>query len=79
MGRLPEDIKEAKRLVGLSEHYRAKGSELEVRLPPTSGTPERWVIVPPLVLRDQLVVDTHNALAHCGRDKLLLALRDYYW
>ena len=29
--------------------------------------------------RAQLLVDTHNPLEHCGRDKLLNALRGSYW
>ena len=38
-----------------------------------------WVSVPPVPMRDRLVVDTHDALGHCGRDKLLEALRFQFW
>ena len=35
--------------------------------------------VPPLVTREQLLVDTHDSLGHCGRDKLAEALRFHFW
>ena len=35
--------------------------------------------VPPLVTRAQLLADTHDALGHCGRDKLQEALRFTHW
>ena len=38
-----------------------------------------WVDVPPVPLRGQIVHDLHRSLGHVGRDKLLEALRDWYW
>ena len=38
-----------------------------------------WVSVPPVPMRSRLVVDAHDALGHCGRDKLLEALRYQFW
>ena len=32
-----------------------------------------------MVSRSQLLADTHEQLAHCGRDKLLNALREHFW
>ena len=40
---------------------------------------ERWVDVPPLITRNRLMMDTHDSLGHCGRDKLFAALQLYFW
>ena len=48
-------------------------------LPATRATRALWVDVPPLVTREQLLVDTHDSLGHCGRDKLLAAIRQFFW
>jgi hypothetical protein len=32
--------------------------------------PEKWVDVPPLVIRLRLMMDTHDSLGYCERDKL---------
>ena len=50
-----------------------------MRLPPTKLDKTRWVDVPPLVTRERLLIDTHDSLGHCGRDKLLAALRISFW
>ncbi len=50
-----------------------------MRLPATKMDGERWVDVPPLVTRPKLLMDTHDSLGHCGRDKLLAAMRTHFW
>jgi len=37
------------------------------------------VDVPPMVTRPKLLMDTHDSLGHCGRDKLLSAMKMYFW
>ena len=76
---MPEDTDEAGRISQLAEHYRAAGTALEIRVPATDVQPERWVEVPPLRTRTQLVADTHAQAGHCGHDKLLAALREWFW
>ena len=78
-GWLPQDPVEADRLQRLAVHYRAHGEELQVKLPKTATEPERWVDVPPLITRPRLMMDTHDSLGHCGRDKLLATLKTYFW
>ena len=38
-----------------------------------------WVSVLPVPMRSRLVVDAHDALGYCERDKLLEALRHQFW
>ena len=45
-------------------------------LPAAGHRAERWVNVPPLISREQILADAHEDLAHCGRDKLLNSLRE---
>ena len=59
--------------------YWACGKELQVLLLAMATLPERWVDVPPLVARAQLLVDTHDSLGHCRQDKLLSSLHGSYW
>ena len=40
---------------------------------------ERWVPVPPRPMRQQLVRDTHEALGHVGRTKLVESLLTSWW
>ena len=78
-GRLPTDPDEADRLEDLAQFYRARNDELQVKLPETDTDPSRWVNVPPLLTRKQILADTHDSLGHCGRDKLTSAVRSFYW
>ena len=78
-GWLPADPDEADRLERLGQNYRAMDDELQVRLPATATEPEQWINVPPLVTRENLLMDTHDSLGHCGRDKLLAAVRASFW
>ena len=78
-GHLPSDPSEAERIEELAGHYRARGDELQVELPANATDPPRWVNVPPLLTRKQILADTHDALGHCGRDKLADAIRTFYW
>ena len=55
------------------------GKELQVLLPAMATLPKRWVDIPPLMARAQLLADIHNSLGHCGWDKLLSALLGSYW
>ena len=41
--------------------------------------PEIWVNIPPVPMRPTIVRDTHEGLAHCGREKLVEALQTTYW
>ena len=78
-GHLPQNPEEADRILNLSTHYRAQGSELEIHLPPRGPLPARWVTVPPKLARPQLLADLHDSLMHCGRDKLWEVARHHYW
>ncbi len=69
-GWLPDDLTETDRIQHLAKYYRARDSELQVHIPKTATEPDRWVDVPPLVTRPRLLMDTHDSLGHCGRDKL---------
>jgi len=74
-GRVPDDEAEYSRVQRLGETYRAQGEELETLVYPY-GMPllARWVPVPPLPMRAQLICDTHEALGHAGIRKLSDAL-----
>ena len=76
---LPDDPTEADRITKIARHYRAHGHEFQVRIPASQTEEEKWVDVPPLMTRPQLMMDTHDSLGHCGRDKLYAALRMYFW
>jgi Integrase zinc binding domain len=78
-GWLPGDPDEADRITSIARQFRANGNELQVRLSATQTEEERWVDVPPLITRNRLMMDTHDSLGHCGRDKLFAALQFYFW
>ena len=50
-----------------------------MRAPSGLGYEARWVNVPPLLEREQLVADTHACIGRAGRDKLLEALQQHHW
>ena len=80
-GHLPENPDEGDRIRQLSEVYRAGTGMykdcIQVEIKGHLGM--NWVEVPPLVSRKQLVMDMHHQHSHCGRDKLISLLREYYW
>ena len=78
LGKKPKDEIALHRVEQLGQVFRARGRELQanVRTPYNTFT---WVDVPPVPLRHQLVRDFHVSLGHVGRDKLLEALREWYW
>ena len=79
MGYEPEDpdkLEHVRRLAGV---YRAHRSELQVRAPIRLGYEARWVNVPPLLEREQLVAGAHACIGRAGRDKLLEALQQHHW
>ena len=78
MGKVPADELLEARVRRLAQIFRAKGRELQVYVKTPMET-FTWVDVPPIPLREQLVKDMHVSLGHVGRDKLLEALRDWYW
>ena len=78
-GWLPEDPDELDHLLHLAGSYRAHRDEMQVIVPAVGHHPDRWLTVPPLVLREQLLADMHDSLVHCGRDKLMATLREYFW
>jgi hypothetical protein len=78
-GWLPADPEESQRIQGLASHYRAHGNQMQVQVPATKTEDERWVEVPPLITRPRLLMDTHDSLGHCGRDKLYAAICMNFW
>ncbi len=58
--------------------FRAKGNELQVEVVDNRGTP-MWVDVPPIPARMTIARDFHDTLGHLGREKLLEALKEWYW
>ena len=75
----PEDVDESALVCRLAEANRPHGKELQVRVPGGLGYGPRWVNVPPMVTREQLVADTHQCLGHVGCQKLLEALQQHHW
>ena len=64
----------------VARDFRANGAELETLVRPFGSTAlERWVPVPPRPMRQQLVRDTHEALGHVGRTKLVESLLTSWW
>ena len=51
---------------------------MQIQIPATRTEDERWVEVPPLITRSRLLMDTHDSLGHCGRDKLFAAIQLNY-
>jgi hypothetical protein len=47
---------------------------MQIQIPATKTEDERWVEVPPLITRSRLLMDAHDSLGHCGRDKLFAAI-----
>lgn len=80
-GVLPATEGERGRIQRLAADYRARGGELQRRLPQLPGLPgpHRWASVPPTAQRLQIVRDTHNSMGHEGRDKLLHDLKITWW
>ena len=64
----------------LATRYHANGKELETLVCPFGSKQlERWVVVPPVPMRDRIVDETHEAMGHVGRDKLVEALLTSWW
>lgn len=79
-GILPDDLDLAARVRRLSGHYRGRGQELETLANPYGvESLQRWVSVPPIPMRPDIVRDTHEATGHVGRAKLAEALLAAYW
>ena len=58
-------------MLKLSRRYRARGHVLEMEVNPFGSVAlSRWVPVPPVPMRSQLMREMHEALGHAGRDKL---------
>ena len=77
---LPDDLDLAARVRRLSGHYRGRGQELETLANPYGvESLQRWVSVPPIPMRPDIVRDTHEATGHVGRAKLAEALLAAYW
>ena len=79
-GILPDQDEEAARVLRVAAKYRANKHELETQVRPY-GTQRlaRWVPVPPVPMRQQLLRDTHEALGHAGRDRLTEAMLTEWW
>ena len=68
---MPEQEEEAARVMKLARRYRARGAELETEVNPYGMSAlSKWVPVPPVPMRAQLMREMHEALGHAGRDKL---------
>ncbi len=57
---------------------RAQGKELQV-LVRTKHLTVGWVNVPPIPVRAQILEDFHREMGHLGRDKLVEAVKEWYW
>mgnify|MGYP006360654461 FL=1 len=79
-GRIPDDDGQYDRVRALEGTYRARGEELETLVFPSGSTElARWVPVPPVCMRPQLIRDMHEALAHAGTPKLWEAMIAKWW
>ena len=77
-GILPPNELDEERARKLETFYRAHKDELQVLVRSITGV-DTWVDVPPVPTRAQVVRDMHQSLGHLGRDKLMEALREWYW
>ena len=79
-GILPDDLDLAAPVRQLLGHYRGRGQELET-LPNPYGVEylQRWVSVPSIPMRPDIIWDTHKATGHVGRAKLAEPLLAAYW
>jgi hypothetical protein len=78
--RVPMDPVEADRVRTLALRYRARGDELETLVNPAGlEVLQRWVPVPPVCMRTQIIRDAHELLGHAGRDKIAEALMTRWW
>ena len=71
MGALPQDLDDCNWLIKLGETYHAQDEKLQFLLPEAGHRNERWVNIPPLLCRAQLLADIHKDLAYCAGNKLL--------
>ena len=78
-GALPQDLDKFDQLIKLGETYHAQDDKLQVLFLAAIHHKERWVNVPPLGCRTQLLADIHNDLAYCGRNKLLNNMHKWFW
>lgn len=79
-GRVPDHEEEHARVQRMSGTYRADGEELLTCVRPYGHEVlARWVPIPPVCMRRQIIRDTHEALGHCGRDKVAEAILSSWW
>ena len=48
-------------------------------MPPSKLFPGWWINVTPINTWAAILANTHAALGHCGQDKLLEAIREFWW
>ncbi len=78
LGKEPEGAVEAERVARLRGNCRAHGKELQVHVR-TKHFTQAWVNVPPVPMRAKILDDFHRDLGHVGRDKLVEAVKEWYW
>ena len=48
-------------------------------MPPSKLFPLRWINVTPINTRVVILTDYHAAFGHCGQDKLVEAIQEFWW